>query len=132
LLVAGALGIVLVALADTISTASAFAARTGQEVDGSGEMVGIGAANVAAGLFQGFPVSTSGSRTAVSEQAGAKTQLTGVVGAVMITVMLLFLPGLFRNLPQPVLASVVIAAAMSLADIRGTRRLWKQGRAEFA
>ena len=80
LLVAGALGIVLVALADTISTASAFAARTGQEVDGNGEMIGIGAANVAAGFFQGFPVSTSGSRTAVAEQAGAKTQLTGLVG----------------------------------------------------
>ena len=62
---------------DTISTSSAFAARTGQEVDGNGEMIGIGAANVAAGFFQGFPVSTSGSRTAVAEQAGAKTQLTG-------------------------------------------------------
>ena len=59
----------------------AFAARAGQEVDGNVEMVGIGAANIAAGFFQGFPVSTSGSRTAVAEQAGAKTQLTGVVGA---------------------------------------------------
>ncbi len=81
LLIAGALGIVLVALTDTISTASAFAARTGQEVNGNGEMIGIGAANVAAGFFQGFPVSTSGSRTAVAEQAGAKTQVTGLVGA---------------------------------------------------
>jgi MFS superfamily sulfate permease-like transporter len=81
LLVAGALGIALVALTDTISTASAFAARTGQEIDGNGEMIGIGAANVAAGFFQGFPVSTSGSRTAVAEQAGAKTQVTGLVGA---------------------------------------------------
>ena len=77
----GALGIALVSLTDTISTASAFAARTGEEVDGSQEMIGIGAANLAAGLFQGFPVSTSGSRTAVAEQAGAKTQLTGLVGA---------------------------------------------------
>ena len=75
------MGIAIVALADTISTASAFAARTGQDVDGNGEMIGIGAANVAAGLFQGFPVSTSGSRTAVAQQAGAKTQVTGVVGA---------------------------------------------------
>ena len=81
LLFAGALGIALVALTDTISTASSFAARTGQEVDGSGEMIGIGAANVAAGFFQGFPVSTSGSRTAVAEQSGAKTQVTGIVGA---------------------------------------------------
>src|SRR5207302_646564 len=80
LLVAGALGIALVSLTDTISTASAFAARTGQEVNGNGEMIGIGAANVAAGFFQGFPVSTSGSRTAVAEQSGAKTQLTGLVG----------------------------------------------------
>ena len=80
LLLGGALGIALVALADTISTASAFAARTGQEIDGSQEMIGIGAANIAAGLFQGFPVSTSGSRTAVAEQAGAKTQVTGLVG----------------------------------------------------
>ena len=72
LLIAGALGIVFVALADTISTASAFAARAGQEVHGNQEMIGIGAANVAAGFFQGFPVSTSGSRTAVAEQAGAK------------------------------------------------------------
>ena len=126
LLVAGALGIVLVALADTISTASAFAARTGQEVDGNGEMIGIGVANVAAGLFQGFPVSTSGSRTAVAEQAGAKTQLTGVVGAALIVLMLVLVPGLLKNLPNPTLAAVVIAASLSLADIPGTVRLWKQ------
>src|SRR5205823_8763497 len=81
LLLAGALGIALVSLADTISTASSFAARTGDEVDGQREMIGIGAANLAAGFFQGFPVSTSGSRTAVAEQAGAKTQLTGLIGA---------------------------------------------------
>ena len=74
---AGALGIALVSLTDTISTASAFAARTGQEIRGNQEMIGIGAANLAAGLFQGFPVSTSGSRTAVAERSGSKTQLTG-------------------------------------------------------
>src|SRR5437868_663775 len=131
LLVAGALGIVLVALTDTISTASAFAARTGQEVDGNGEMIGIGTANVAAGFFQGFPVSTSGSRTAVAEQAGAKTQLTGVVGAAAIVVMLLVVPGLLKNLPQPTLAAVVIAASLALADIPATVRLWRQRRDEF-
>ena len=131
LLVAGALGITLVSLTDTISTSSAFAARTGQEIDADQEMVGIGTANLAAGLFQGFPVSTSGSRTAVAEQSGAKTQLTGVVGALAIAAMLLVAPGLFRNLPQPVLASVVIAASLSLADIPATRRLWQQRRMEF-
>jgi len=130
LLVAGGLGIALVALTDTISTASSFAARTGQEVDGNGEMIGIGAANVAAGLFQGFPVSTSGSRTAVAEQAGAKTQLTGVVGAALIVLMLVLVPGLLKNLPNPTLAAVVIAASLSLADVPGTVRLWRQRRVE--
>jgi high affinity sulfate transporter 1 len=130
-LLAGAGGIALVSLADTIATASAFAERTGQELDGNQEMVGIGAANLAAGLFQGFPVSTSGSRTAVAERAGAKTQIAGLVGAVVITLMLLVAPGLLRDLPQPTLAAVVITAALSLADLDGTRRLWQQRRTEF-
>jgi high affinity sulfate transporter 1 len=130
-LFAGALGIALVSLADTISTATAFAARTGQEIDGNGEMIGIGAANLLAGLFQGFPVSTSGSRTAVAERSGARTQLTGVTGAVLITLMIVLVPGLFRNLPNPALAAVVITASLSLADIPGTVRLWRQRKAEF-
>src|SRR6201994_1022291 len=129
-LLAGALGIAVVSLADTISTSSAFAARTGQQVHGNQEMIGIGAANLAAGLFQGFPVSTSGSRTAVAERSGAKTQLTGVTGAVLIILMIVFLPGLFRNLPQPILAAVVITASLSLADIPATVRLWRQRKVE--
>jgi len=129
-LFAGALGIALVSLADTISTASAFAARTGQEIHGNQEMIGIGAANLAAGLFQGFPVSTSGSRTAVAERSGAKTQFTGVTGAVLIILMIVLVPGLFRNLPNPALAAVVITASLSLADIPGTVRLWRQRKAE--
>jgi MFS superfamily sulfate permease-like transporter len=95
-------------------------------------MVGIGVANVAAGLFQGFAVSTSGSRTAVAEQSGAKSQLAGLVGAAAILAMLLFLPGLLRNLPQPTLAAVVISAALSLADVGALRRLWLLRRTEFA
>jgi high affinity sulfate transporter 1 len=131
LLVIGALGIALVALTDTISTATSFADRRGETVDGNREMIGIGSANLAAGLFQGFPVSTSGSRTAVAEQAGAKTQLTGLVGAVMIALMLLFLPSLLADLPQPALGAIVIAAALSLADIAGMRRLFRQRHMEF-
>ena len=131
-LFAGALGIVLVSLADTISTATAFAERTGQEINGNQEMIGIGVANLAAGLFQGFPVSTSGSRTAVAERSGAKTQLTGVVGAVLIILMIVLVPGLFKNLPNPALAAVVITAALSLADIPATVRLWRQRKVEFA
>jgi len=132
LLFAGALGIALVSLTDTISTASAFAARSGDEVDGDKEMIGIGAANIAAGFFQGFPVSTSGSRTAVAAQNGAKTQVTGLVGAGAILLMLVLAPGLLRNLPQPTLAAVVIAASLSLADLAGMRRLWRQRRSDFA
>jgi high affinity sulfate transporter 1 len=130
LLIGGAFGIALVSLADTIATASAFAGRSGKEIDGNREMLGVGAANIAAGLFQGFPVSTSGSRTAVAEQAGAKTQVTGLVGAVAIATMLLAFPGLLRDLPQPTLAAVVIVASLSLADIPGVVRLWRQRRTE--
>jgi high affinity sulfate transporter 1 len=131
LLIAGAVGISLVALADTISTATAFAARRGEEVDGNREMIGIGSANIAAGLFQGFPVSTSGSRTAVAEQAGAKTQLTGLVGAGVITAMLVAFPALLADLPQPALGALVIAAAISLADIPALRALFRRRRTEF-
>jgi high affinity sulfate transporter 1 len=131
LLIVGALGIALVALADTISVATSFAARQGQDVDGNREMIGIGTANIAAGLFQGFPVSTSSSRTAVAERAGSRSQVTGLVGALMIGLMLLAFPGLLADLPQPTLAAIVIAAALSLADIPATRRLYRQRRMEF-
>jgi high affinity sulfate transporter 1 len=131
LLFGGALGIALVSLTDTISTASSFAARSGDEIDGQREMIGIGASNIAAGFFQGFPVSTSGSRTAVAEQAGAKTQVTGLVGAGAITLILLFFPGLLRDLPQPTLAAVVITASLSLADVPATIRLYRVRRTEF-
>ncbi len=131
LLLAGAVGIAVVSLADTISVSSIFAGRSGQEVRANQEMVGIGTANIAAGLFTGFPISTSGSRTAVAERAGSKSQLTGLVGAAVILVMLVFLPGLMQWLPQPTLAAVVIVASISLADIPAMRRLWRQRRTEF-
>ena len=131
-LLLGALAIAVVALADTMSTASAFAARRGEQVRGNQEMVGIGAANIAAGFFQGFPVSTSGSRTAVAEQAGSRSQVTGVVGAGVITLVLVFATGAMEFVPQPTLGAIVIVAALSLADVAGTRRLWRQRRMEFA
>jgi high affinity sulfate transporter 1 len=117
-----AIGIVLVSLTDTIATASAFAARRGDELQPNQEMIGIGAANVASGFFQGFAVSTSGSRTAVAEQSGAKSQLTGVVGAGLVAVLLLFLNSLLSDLPQSALAGVVIAAALSLMNIGALRK----------
>jgi high affinity sulfate transporter 1 len=120
-----AIGIVLVSLTDTIATASSFAARRGDELQPNQEMIGIGAANVAAGFFQGFAVSTSGSRTAVAEQSGAKSQLTGVVGAALVAILLLFLNSLLADLPQSALAGVVIAAALSLANINALRQFAK-------
>jgi MFS superfamily sulfate permease-like transporter len=100
-------------------------------VDGDQEMVGIGSANLLAGLFQGFPVSTSGSRTAVAEQAGAKTQLTGVFAAVLVLAMLLFVPGLVQNMPQSALAAIIIAASISLFDLGELRRLYTVRKSEF-
>ena len=132
LLFAAALGISLVAIGDTISTSGGFAARAGYEVNGNQELAGIGSANLAAGLFSGFPVSTSGSRTAVAFQSGAKTQLTGLVAAALVLLMLLFVPGLVQAMPQPVLAAVVIAASISLFDVAELRRLYRVRRTEFA
>ena len=127
-----AVGITLVSLTDTIATSTSFAARRGDEVDPNQEMIGIGAANIAAGLFQGFAVSTSGSRTAVAEQSGAKSQLTGVVGAGLVVVLLLFLNSLLADLPQTALAAVVIAAALSLIDLAALRRYWRVRRSVVA
>ena len=122
-LLVAAIGITLVSLTDTIATSAAFAARRGDEVEPDQEMIGIGAANVAAGFLQGFAVSTSGSRTAVAEQSGAKSQLTGLVGAGLVAALLLFFNALLADLPQAALAGVVIAAALSLLDLDALRHV---------
>jgi high affinity sulfate transporter 1 len=126
-----AIGITLVSLTDTIATSTAFAARRGEEVNPDQEMIGIGAANIAAGLFQGFAVSTSSSRTAVAYQTGAKSQLTGVVGAGLVALLLVFFNGLLKSLPQTALAAVVIAAAFSLVDVSTLRRYLHVRRSSF-
>jgi high affinity sulfate transporter 1 len=131
LLAAAAFGITLVAMGDTISTSGAFATRGGYEVDTNQELVGIGSANIATGLFTGFPVTTSGSRTAVAFQSGAKTQLTGLVAAALVLAMLVLVPGLVQAMPQPVLAAVVIAASLSLLDVAEFARLYRVRKAEF-
>ena len=124
-LVVAAVGITLVSLTDTIATASSFAARRGEEVRPDQEMIGIGAANVVAGFFQGFAVSTSGSRSAVAEQSGARTQVSNLVGAGLVVVLLVFLNSLLSDLPQATLAAVVIAAALSLVNVRALRRYYQ-------
>jgi high affinity sulfate transporter 1 len=131
-LLAGAVGIALVSFADTSVLSRTFAIRGGYRVDPNQELVALGAANVAAGLFQGFSVSSSSSRTPVAESAGAKTQLTGLVGAGAIALMLLFFPNLVRNLPNSALAAVVISAAIGLVEVAGVRKLYRVRRTEFA
>ncbi|TFC56272.1 SulP family inorganic anion transporter [Cryobacterium sp. TMT2-15-1] len=114
-----ALGVALIAFADTAVLSRTFAARRGESVDGSQEMAAIGASNIAGGLLGGFPISASSSRTPVAEGAGAQTQLTGVVGAALIVVFMLLAPGLTDYLPSATIAAVVIVAAAGLIDVKG-------------
>jgi high affinity sulfate transporter 1 len=131
-LVAGAVGIALVSFADTSVLSRTFAIRGGYRVDPNQELVALGAANVAAGFFQGFSVSSSSSRTPVAEAAGAKSQATGLVGALAIALMLLLFPNVVRNLPDSALAAVVITAAIGLIEVAGVRKLYRVHRTEFA
>src|SRR4029434_3394596 len=110
----GGCAVALVSFADTSVLSRVYAARTHTYVDPNQEMVGLGAANLAAGFFQGFPISSSSSRTPVAEAAGAKTQLTGIVGAITVALLLLIAPNLLQNLPTSALAAVVIASAIGL------------------
>ncbi|OYD69885.1 SulP family inorganic anion transporter [Rhodococcus sp. OK302] len=130
-LIGPAAGIALIAFADTGVLSRTFAARHGEDVNGSTEMKAIGVANVAGGLFGGFPISASGSRTPVAEQSGAHTQLAGVVGALAVLVFILVAPGLTAYLPDATLAAVVIVAASALIDIGGMVRMWHMSTVEF-
>ncbi len=127
----GGLAAALISFADTSVLSRTCAGRTASFVDPNQEMVGLGAANLAAGLFQGFPISASASRTPVAEAAGARTQLTGVVGALAVGAMLLSAPGLLRNLPVAALAAVVITSAIGLIEVADLRRIWRIQRWEF-
>ncbi|MBB5918373.1 high affinity sulfate transporter 1 [Nocardia transvalensis] len=130
-LIGPAAGIALIAFADTGVLSRTFAARHGHDVNGSTEMKAIGAANIAGGLFGGFPVSASGSRTPVAEQNGAHTQLAGVVGALAVLAFVLVAPGVTAYLPDSALAAVVIVAATALVDVRGMIRLRRMSGVEF-
>ncbi len=113
----GGVAVALVSFADTSVLSRSYAARLRTAVDPNQELVGLGAANLAAGFFQGFPISSSSSRTPVAEASGARTQLTGVVGAVAVALLLVFAPNLLKHLPSAALAAVVIASAIGLFEI---------------
>jgi len=127
----GGCAVALVSFADTSVLSRAYAARTGAKVDPNQEMVGLGAANLAAGFFQGFPISSSSSRTPVAEAAGARTQLTGVVGALAVALLLLAAPNLLQHLPTAALAAVVIASAIGLFEVTDLIRIFRIQRWEF-
>ena len=127
----GGIAVALVSFADTSVLSRTYAARLGTSVDPNQEMVGLGIANLSTAFFQGFPISSSSSRTPVAEAAGAKTQLTGVTGAVAIALLLMFAPNLLRYLPHTALAAVVIAAAIGLIEISDLRRIYRMQPWEF-
>jgi high affinity sulfate transporter 1 len=127
----GGLTVALVSFADTSVLSRSYAARTRTYVDPNQEMVGLGAANLAAGFFQGFPISSSSSRTPVAEAAGARTQVTGVIGALCVALLLVVAPDLLRNLPSSALAAVVIASAIGLIEITDLRRIFRIQQWEF-
>ncbi|NKJ50400.1 sodium-independent anion transporter [Burkholderia sp. SG-MS1] len=127
----GGCAVALISFADTSVLSRTFAARLHSRVDPNQEMVGLGAANLAAGFFQGFPISSSASRTPVAEAAGARTQLTGVVGALAVAALLLAAPNLMRYLPNSALAAVVIAAALGLFEVRDLKRIYRIQQWEF-
>ena len=127
----GGCAVALVSFADTSVLSRVYAARTRSYVDPNQEMVGLGVANLAGGLFQGFPISSSSSRTPVAEAAGARTQLAGVVGALAVAVLLMVAPDLLHNLPTSALAAVVIASAIGLIEVTDLRRIYRIQQWEF-
>ncbi|MDN6860404.1 sulfate permease [Pseudomonas sp. CAN2814] len=127
----GGVAVALVSFADTSVLSRTYAARLKTPVNPNQEMFGLGVANVASGLFQGIPISSSSSRTPVAEAAGSQTQLTGIVGALAVTLLLLVAPNLMQHLPTSALAAVVIAAALGLFEIADLRRIFRLQQWEF-
>jgi high affinity sulfate transporter 1 len=130
-LLPAAVGIAFVAFADTSVLSRSYAGRLHVDVDQNRELAVLGVANVAAGLAQGFPISSSSSRTAVAEDVGAKSQFAGLAGAAVLALLLVFGTGLLHDLPTATLAAIVIVAVLGFIDIAGARRLLRWRRSEF-
>lgn len=127
----GGVAVALLASAETSVLSRSYAARVGGRADQNQELVALGMANLGAGLFQGFPISSSASRTPVAETAGARTQLACVAGALAVALLLTTSPHFMAYLPEPALAAVVIAAAIGLFEITDLRRIYRIQRWEF-
>lgn len=131
MLISSAIGIALVGYSDNVLTARAFASRNGYKIDANQELLALGAANIGAGLAQGFPISSSGSRTVIGNALGNKTQLFSLVAMVTVIVTLLFLRPLLSSFPQAALGALVIYAATRLVEVSEFLRLWRFRRTEF-
>ena len=130
-LLPAAVGIAFVAFADTSVLSRSYAGRLHVDVDQNRELAVLGVTNVAAGFAQGFPISSSSSRTAVAEDVGAKSQVAGLAGAAVLALLLIFGTGLLHDLPTATLAAIVIVAVLGFIDIAGARRLLRWRRSEF-
>ena len=130
-MLSGSIAVALVAFADSSVLSRIYAQRGGYPVDSNKELVSLGIVNLATGLFQGFSVSASASRTPVAEQAGAKTQVTGLVGALLVTLLLYFAPTLLKSMPHAALSAVVICACLGQIQISPVVRLYQLRRSEF-
>lgn len=125
LLLPVALVTAMLSFSDTMVTARAFATRNGYRIDANQELVAIGVANLASGITQGLPVSASDSRTAVAEASGGRTQVTGLIAALVVVAVMLWLADLLRYLPQATLGGVLLASAWTLCEFSDFRRLWR-------
>lgn len=130
-LLLGAGAVWLVGVSSGLIAARSFGARGDFAIDANRELVGFGAANIASGLFSGFPVTVSDSRTAINLSAGGRSQLSGLVAAGALTVLLLYLNNALRVLPVPALGAILVAAALGLIDLAGLRQTWRVSRMEF-
>jgi MFS superfamily sulfate permease-like transporter len=127
-----AAGIVLVGFTDNVLTARSIASRHGYRIEPNQELLALGLTNLSAGLSQGFPVSSSASRTAVPASLGSKTQVVSLVAAAVVIATLLVLSPVLAQIPRAALAAVIVAAALSIVDIPGYRALWRVSRQEAA
>jgi high affinity sulfate transporter 1 len=126
-----AAGCLLLAYIESVSAARTFAAKHGYALDPRQELLGLGAANLAAALGQGYPVAGGLSQSAVNDKAGARTPLALVFASTTLALCLLFLTGLLENLPKAVLAAVVVTAVLGLVDFPALVRMWRVSRLDF-
>ena len=127
-----AAGVALVGYSDNVLTARSVAAGRGYRIDANQELLALGLTNLSSGLSQGFPISSSASRTAVPASLGSKTQIVSLAASAFVVVTLLALRPLLAHIPRAALAAVIVSAAIAIIDVAGYRSLWKVSREEFA